>query len=69
LPFGTPDDVRGEVIRCFETLGAGGGYICAPCHNIQPNTPIENILEMYKTVHEIASDPKYTKADSYSTRR
>jgi len=59
LPFGTPEDVREEVIQCFETLGANGGYICAPCHNIQPNTPVENILEMYKTIREIASNAKY----------
>jgi len=63
LPFGRPQDVREEVIECFETLGAGGGYICAPCHNIQPNTPIENILEMYETIREISSDPKYTRGN------
>ena len=60
LPFGRPEDVRNEVIECFRTLGAGGGYICAPCHNIQPNTPVENILEMYKTIKEISSYPEYT---------
>ncbi len=59
LPFGTPEDVRSEVIDCFEKLGVGGGYICAPCHNIQPNTPIENILVMYQTIKEIGSEPKY----------
>ena len=61
LPFGKPQDVRKEVIECFQTLGVNGGYICAPCHNIQPNTPVENILEMYNTIREISSDPKYTK--------
>jgi uroporphyrinogen decarboxylase len=47
LPFGTPDEVRQEVRDNLRILGAGGGYILAPCHNIQPNTPIENILAMY----------------------
>lgn len=61
LPFGSIDDVRREVIRCFETLGVGGGYICAPCHNIQPNTPIENILAMYETISENSSEPIYTR--------
>ena len=61
LPFGTTEDVRNEVIRCFETMGIGGGYICAPCHNLQPNTPVENILTMYETIHEISSDAKYTR--------
>ncbi len=60
LPFGSVEDVRKEVIDCFDTLGLGGGYICAPCHNIQPNTPIENILVMYETIKEIAAEPKYT---------
>jgi len=48
LPFGTPEEVRAEVRHCIDTLaGDGTGYILAPCHNIQPNTPIENILAMY----------------------
>lgn len=60
LPFGTATDVRAEVIDCCDRLGRNGGYICAPCHNIQPNTPVENILEMYKTILEISANPKYT---------
>lgn len=48
LPFGTPEEVRQEVRDNLRILGAGGGYILAPCHNIQPNTPIENILAMYE---------------------
>jgi len=60
LPFGTPKQVRQETMECFETLGIGGGYICAPCHNIQPVTPVENILAMYDTIMEIGSDSKYT---------
>jgi len=49
LPFGTPGDVRQEVIDNLRILGAGGGYILAPCHNIQPITPTENILALYET--------------------
>ncbi|MBN1917344.1 MAG: uroporphyrinogen-III decarboxylase-like protein [Verrucomicrobia bacterium] len=52
LPFGTPDDVRREVLDNLHILGAGGGYILAPCHNIQPITPIENILALYETGYE-----------------
>jgi len=48
LPFGTPEDVRREVLDNLEILGRGGGYILAPCHNIQPITPVENILAMYE---------------------
>ncbi len=33
----------------LRTLGrTGTGYIMAPCHNIQANTPMENILAMYQ---------------------
>jgi len=55
LPFGTPADVRKETETCMRTLGQGGGYITASCHNLQPNTPLENILAMYDTVHEVGN--------------
>jgi len=55
LPFGTPDDVRRETEECMRILGAGGGYIVASCHNLQPNTPVENILAMYETVHTVGT--------------
>lgn len=51
LPFGSPADVRREVITCLETLGAGGGYIPSSCHNIQAGTPPENVVAMIETVH------------------
>jgi len=48
LPFGTADEVRAEVRHCIDALASNGtGYILAPCHNLQVNTPIENILAMY----------------------
>jgi len=50
LPFGSTKDVRAEVHENLDTLGPGG-YILAPCHNIQPITPTENILAMYDEAH------------------
>jgi uroporphyrinogen decarboxylase len=48
IPFGTPDEVRAEVRHCMDALAADGtGYILAPCHNIQGNVPVENILALY----------------------
>lgn len=47
LPHGTPDEVRAEVRRMAERMGAGGGYILAPAHNIQPDVPVGNVLAMY----------------------
>ena len=53
LPFGGEQDVRSEVRRCIDVLAADGtGYVLASCHNIQANTPVENILAMYDEAHE-----------------
>ena len=54
LPFGTPADVKREVADNIRIFGKGKGYVVAPCHNLQPNTPTVNILAMYEAVHECA---------------
>ena len=51
LPWGTPEDVRREVRRNIEIFSAAKGYIVAPCHNLQANTPTDNILALYEAVH------------------
>ena len=48
LPFGTVADVKKEVKENIEILGKNGGYILGPCHNIQPVSPVENILALYE---------------------
>lgn len=52
LPFGDVQDVIDEVKQNIE-LFAGARWICAPCHNLQPNTPTANIVAMYETIHEL----------------
>jgi uroporphyrinogen decarboxylase len=52
LAFGTVEDIRDEVLENMRILGAGGGYILAPCHNIQVVSPPENIVAMYETGYE-----------------
>jgi len=52
LARGTLEDVRQEVIDNLRILGSGGGYILAPCHNIQTVTPPANIVAMYDTAYE-----------------
>lgn len=47
LPNGSPDDVKKEVRTRIEELGYNGGYILCATHNIQIDTPTENILAMY----------------------
>jgi len=48
LPFGTVEDVRREVALRLE-LFKDGGLILGPTHQIQAGTPLENILELYRT--------------------
>jgi uroporphyrinogen decarboxylase len=50
LPFGTPEDVRREVIGRLKSLGKGGGLIIGPTHHVQLDTPLENALALVETV-------------------
>jgi uroporphyrinogen decarboxylase len=50
LPHGTPGMIRDEVRRRMDILGRDGGYIVAPAHNIQPDTPVENVLAFFEAV-------------------
>ncbi len=49
LPFGTVDDVRRETRRLLD-LGAEGGYIFAPAHDVEGDVPLENMLAMIDVV-------------------
>ncbi|MCC6127349.1 MAG: hypothetical protein IT426_20500 [Pirellulales bacterium] len=46
----TPLEVAAEIDRLMDEVGAGGGYILGPSHNLQPDTPLENVLAVYRTV-------------------
>jgi uroporphyrinogen decarboxylase len=52
LPYGSPEDVRQEVAENIRIFRDCKGYVVSPCHNIQPNTPTENILALYEAVQE-----------------
>jgi uroporphyrinogen decarboxylase len=53
LPFGTPGEVRDQVRMLIETLASDQtGFIIGPCHNLQPVTPIENIIALYEAAQE-----------------
>jgi uroporphyrinogen decarboxylase len=49
LVFGSVKDVENEVLENLDILGGDGGYILAPCHNIQAASPPANIVAMYET--------------------
>lgn len=57
LPRGTTQDVADEVRARVRVLGENGGYIMASSHHIQSDTPLENVLEMYRLEH------RYRQAD------
>ncbi len=56
LPFGTPEEVREQVLERLEIFGKDGGYVCNTIHNIQANTPIENIVAMVDAIKEFNGD-------------
>ena len=43
LPFGTPEEIDADVKAKIAVLGRGGGYMVAPAHVIQGDTPMENV--------------------------
>jgi len=51
LPNGTPDDVRKEVRERIKILGAGGGYICGPDHQLKVEVPFENITALFDEIN------------------
>ena len=50
LPFGTPQQVRDQVRERCEIFGKDGGFVFNSIHNIQANTPIENVVAMIEAV-------------------
>jgi uroporphyrinogen-III decarboxylase len=51
LPFGSPQQVREETKNNVKIMADGGGYVCATVHNIQGNTPAENIIAFFRAVN------------------
>ncbi len=52
LPFGTPAEVRGEVLERCRIFSKGGGFVFNAIHNVQAKTPVENVVAMIDAVHE-----------------
>jgi uroporphyrinogen decarboxylase len=57
IPFGTPAEVREQVLTRLKTLGKGGGLILGPTHNIQLDTPMENFWAMVNTITQTPYKP------------
>jgi uroporphyrinogen-III decarboxylase len=52
LPFGTPEDVRREVLERCEIFAAGGGFVFNTIHNVQAGTPVANVVALIEAVGE-----------------
>jgi uroporphyrinogen-III decarboxylase len=52
LPFGTPAEVRAEVLERCEIFSPGGGFVFNTIHNVQADTPVENMVAMFEAVKE-----------------
>ena len=52
LPFGSPAEVREEVKQRISDLKPGGGFVFTQIHEIQPETPPENIMAMFEAAKE-----------------
>ena len=55
LPFGTPDDVYEQVRERIRIFNAGGGFVFNTIHNVQQNTPLANLLAMFRAVKDSTS--------------
>jgi len=60
LQSATPDEIEKEVYRLMDIVGENGGYILSPSHNIQPDTPLENVLALYRAVAKYRGEKSHT---------
>ena len=56
LPFGTPGEVREEVLRRCEVFSPDGGFVFNSIHNLQAKTPLANAVAMVEAVREFNGD-------------
>ncbi|MHC4805420.1 MAG: uroporphyrinogen decarboxylase family protein [Planctomycetota bacterium] len=50
LPFGKPDEVCRQVTERVQIFSRKNGFVFNTIHNIQCNTPVENVLAMFETL-------------------
>jgi len=52
LSFGTPAAVEEQVLQMCGIFSKDGGFVFNTVHNIQANTPIENVIAMFNAVRK-----------------
>jgi hypothetical protein len=50
--YQTPEAVYREVRERIDIFNQDGGFICNAVHNVQGNSPIENVLAMFKAIRD-----------------
>jgi uroporphyrinogen-III decarboxylase len=55
IAFGTPDEVYAEVQQRIQVFNQRGGFVFNSVHNIQGNTPLENIQAMFAAIRDSSS--------------
>jgi hypothetical protein len=59
LPFGSPEEVRQQVLERCEVFAAGGGFVFNSIHNLQARTPVANIVAMFDAIREFNGAPQH----------
>lgn len=52
VAFGTVEETILQARQVLEVMMPGGGYAFAPCHQLQDNSRVENIVALYQTANE-----------------
>ena len=52
LPHASAKEVYEETRRVIDILGANGGYIVSPSHQVQGDTPPENVVAIFDAVRD-----------------
>jgi len=52
VTFGTAADTAANARQVLEIMMPGGGYAFSPSHQLQDNSPTENVLALYDTAHQ-----------------
>ncbi len=52
LPFGTPAEVKEEAKRLIDIFSPGGGFVFNAVHNMQANTPVDNIIAVVEAIKQ-----------------
>ena len=50
IAFGTAEEVYREVRERIDVFGPEGGFVFNSIHNIQGNTPLENVQAMFRAI-------------------